>query len=618
MKRYKEFVLPETIQNLCGVKKQKVLENTYSADFETSTREWLSSGGGPDDTARVWVWGCYGLFNDVRVCSSGIWDFVLFCYLLGVAQIYFANAKFDYSYIADFALKNGYPFEGDLCDGSFFRARLFDSRIFDSLKLLGGSIATQQKTWNLPIGKIDEPEDFYKIYRDKKHVPSEQEKKYLFHDVAVQRLALLSAFRFGLGCGALTKAGTAFYLLKEYLAKNGFSFSELFPKTEDRKLARACYNGGWCLVHPKKAGKIRKNVKCYDINAMYAAAYSGSLPYYEKCSYMDVFPVGLPLAHVEGNGRILTTIERNKDLYFFVRVKIKWLALRSGKIPTLQFKRRYTMKNSCDTNARQYREWFENCDIFLDKRDYFNIFLQDYEGEYELVEADFYDTKKFADVFGGWAKSWSKLKAETSPFLGDGKPNPGANAGLRQIAKDMLTNPYGKFGMRAEKTIDIPDIVNGVVKYSHKPDENDSSIYVEFACSVTSAARSFITRVAQDHARDFCYSDTDSLKMECELPAEVVDPNALGFFKMEGIYDRAKFLRAKTYMYEEKGKIGYTVCGLPNTGKEILQTYPNDEQFQRFKIGLIVKGCKLSPRHVPGGVILDNIDFSINEVGFVL
>lgn len=603
--------LSSAFLDLCGVEKSQPDKYTFSIDTETSTEEWITTDG----VARVWEWGLSGLFVDLKVIGQTVHQLFITLFFLGRCTVYFANAKFDETYLVDYALKNGLDYDGTRCDGALYSARFGDVRILDSLKLLGGSIASQAETWNLPIAKIEEPEEFYNKYRDLGHVPDAEEVRYLWGDVDVQARALKEAFRYGLGVGGITKAGTAFSMLKKYLKLRGFSFHRLFPIIANDELERACYGGGWVLAGKKYAGKTVNNVRCFDINAMYAAAYSGNLPSYPGCRFMDEFPVGYCLLKTEDAGLIRKVMTENR-FYYFLRISIRWAILKPGRLPTIQFRKRYTMRGRSDYDARVYRHTFENVDIFLDKKEFHNVFLQDYDADFEIAEIRAYEIGSFHEVFDEWAQTWSREKAAANKYKEDGTPNPDYNPGLRQIAKDMLTNPYGKFGMRPVKIIDTPRIADGKIVYGHAPDPKSAAIYVGFSCAVTSAAKSFITRVAQDNAQKFAYADTDSVKLvDAELSPEIVNATALGYFKDEGTYTRAKFLRAKTYMYEDADGVQYTCCGLPKAGKDMLKEYPPDVQFRRFKEGLTVPSCKLRPKTYPGGCVLVKTDFTINQYG---
>jgi hypothetical protein len=115
---------------------------------------------------------------------------------------------------------------------------------------------------------------------------------------------------------------------------------------------------------------------------------------------------------------------------------------------------------------------------------------------------------------------------------------------------------------------------------------------------------------------EYLYSDTDSIHVisrsgEYELPDVELDQSALGKFKIESKFKRGKYLRGKCYMLErsdwdkDEYEIEITVAGMPE------ECY-DQVTFSNFKVGASYTG-KLTPVIVPGGVVLENIDFSIKE-----
>ena len=60
-------------QPLCGIEKSQPDLYTYSADFETSTPEWVEKDG----CARVWAWKVKGLFVDFSAIGNDIHSFFL-------------------------------------------------------------------------------------------------------------------------------------------------------------------------------------------------------------------------------------------------------------------------------------------------------------------------------------------------------------------------------------------------------------------------------------------------------------------------------------------------------------------------------------------------------------
>ena len=85
-----------------------------------------------------------------------------------------------------------------------------------------------------------------------------------------------------------------------------------------------------------------------------------------------------------------------------------------------------------------------------------------------------------------------------------------------------------------------------------------------------------------------------------------VDPVKLGAWKNESTFTRAKFLHSKCYIEEMNGELKVTVAGMPeNCYSQV--TYEN------FNEGASYSG-KLRPRHVAGGIVLEDCDFTIRKM----
>ena len=107
------------------------------------------------------------------------------------------------------------------------------------------------------------------------------------------------------------------------------------------------------------------------------------------------------------------------------------------------------------------------------------------------------------------------------------------------------------------------------------------------------------------------YSDTDSIHTtitdEEELKQFVdIDDYKIGAWKKESEYVKGKYIRAKSYIelgYD--GVLNCTVAGLPK--------YLGDKvTFENFNPGMKYSG-KLIPKHVEGGVVLVDVDFTIKD-----
>ena len=90
----------------------------------------------------------------------------------------------------------------------------------------------------------------------------------------------------------------------------------------------------------------------------------------------------------------------------------------------------------------------------------------------------------------------------------------------------------------------------------------------------------------------------EELKLFCDI-----DKVKLGAWKHESHFERAKFIRQKTYLEEINGEMHITCAGLPK------RCYDQVE-WNNFKVGMKVDG-KLRFKHVKGGVNLVETEFTI-------
>lgn len=167
--------------------------------------------------------------------------------------------------------------------------------------------------------------------------------------------------------------------------------------------------------------------------------------------------------------------------------------------------------------------------------------------------------------------------------------------------------------------------------YAILPREERKPIYVACASFVTAYGRKQIIEQSQA-IRDwsmkhkgydaYIYSDTDSIHAllddkDVEELGDVldIDDYKLGALKKESVFVKGKYLRQKCYMEEwPDGTMNVTVAGLPKKLSHVVN-------FDNFKIGFTTadisdeeigeKGRKLTYKHVPGGVILVETDFTI-------
>jgi DNA polymerase elongation subunit (family B) len=118
----------------------------------------------------------------------------------------------------------------------------------------------------------------------------------------------------------------------------------------------------------------------------------------------------------------------------------------------------------------------------------------------------------------------------------------------------------------------------------------------------------------------YVYSDTDSIHCLLDEEKDIddlkqileIDDYKLGAWKLESKFKKGKYLRQKCYIeldYNEK--LNVTVAGLPKKIGDLIT-------FDNFKVGFTTENIdtnddrkKLTYKHVKGGVLLVETDFTI-------
>lgn len=242
----------------------------------------------------------------------------------------------------------------------------------------------------------------------------------------------------------------------------------------------------------------------------------------------------------------------------------------------------------------------ETVDLYLT-----NIDLKLIEEHYDLYDVEYVGGWKFRSkvgMFKEFIDKWMLVKAT----------NKGA---IRLLAKLMLNSLYGKFATNPKVTGKVPylkeDGSNGFTlpkdENGNVVDEFKDPVYTPIGVFVTSYARNLTIRTAQKCYDRIIYCDTDSIHLEgTEIPdviKDVIDDNKLGYWKHESTFQRARFIRQKTYIEEIDVKLHVICAGMPDRIKEKVT-------WENFHIGFSANG-KLLPKQVKGGVVLEDTMFTL-------
>lgn len=556
------------------VKTSKQTRIDYMADFETTTD--------PLD-CRVWSWGFVTIenpdYHDVIVGHS-LEDFLAATQRHN-GNWYFHNLKFDGTFIIDWLLKNGYEHE----QGRFklqpghFKSMISNMGQFysitvawkngktaefrDSLKKLPMPVSRIAKSFKLEEskGEID-----YDAPRPVGYQMSAEEEDYLRRDVTI----VAQAIKIQLDQG-MTKLTVASDALAEFKALFGDKkFKRTFPVLPEMMDAeiRQAYRGGFTYASDRYMKKRCGPGLVLDVNSLYPhIMHSSFLPYGEPKYFRGRY---------EAN-------ELHPLSVFSVTFTAR---LKKDHIPCIQVKGQSFFVNTeyLKVIKDPVTLWVTNVDWEL-WNEHYNIEVQSWNGGWAFRGAyGFFD--EFID-------KWSRIKAESTD-------------GLRELAKLMLNSLYGKFASNPNVTSKIPVLENERVKFVLGENETRPPVYTAMGAFITAYARALTIRAAQANYDTFAYADTDSLHLlRQDVPSAIdVHPSKLGAWKLEYHFDEALYVRAKFYLERlQDGSYVNRIAGVPERVSGAMT-------FDDVRDGNVLHG-KLTPKNVPGGIVLTDAPFTI-------
>lgn len=391
-----------------------------------------------------------------------------------------------------------------------------------------------------------------------------------------------------------------------------------FPKPDYDSDVRQAYKGGFTYLHsPYKEKDIGEGL-VMDVNSLYPwVMHDCPLPYGEP-----VFFKG----------------EYQYDKYYplYVQMITCQFELKPGYIPTIQDKSGFNgfspTEYLIDSGDREVTMCLTSVDLELFKE------------HYEIYNPVYHSGWKFRSTVGlftDYIDKWMQVKIESTK---------NGNKAMRTLSKLMLNALYGKFGSKIEVGSKYPEYDNGKIVYKTPKDEfgkpvkdRREPVYIPVATFVTAWARHKTITSAQKMYKYFVYADTDSLHLRMDLPDEVrkmsndeleqlttedlrklglefpedfvIDPVALGAWKLESKFTRARFLRQKSYIEDSnpcdvwesenynKNLLKITCAGMPKSCYDQVD-------WDNFKVNSSFEG-KLVPKHVNGGIVLVDTIFTI-------
>lgn len=639
----------------------------FACDFETTVFEG-------QDYTEVWSAASVELHTeDVRVDHS-IDDMFNYFFLLARDNdivLYFHNLKFDGSFIIPYLIskrkmKQAFSSEGKALPVKYMHSSTFNYiisdmgqwylitikygkhtiQIRDSLKLMPMSLKAIGKGYNTKHQKLDME---YTGFRYAGCPISPEEMEYIRNDVLVLKEAL--EIMFAEGHNRLTIGSCCMGEYKSTVDKLDWDrrFPDVYKMELDDILKQATgnqnvgeyihesYRGGWCyLVRGKECKVFEKGVTC-DVNSLY--------PSMMHSESGNIYPVGTPNFWI---GDYIPDEALQPDRYYFIRVKTRFY-IKDGYLPFIQIKHSMLYKSNemLETsdvyNEKYYHNQITNEDgEIIDTRVTLTMTMTDwilFNEHYDLVDCEILSGCWFfaeKGIFDDYINKYREIKTHSK----------GAK---RTIAKLFLNNLYGKMATSPDSSHKLADIDEDIILHFTQVKEMDKRAgYIPIGSAITSYARNFTIRAAQKnyhgkYERGFIYADTDSI--HCNLdPDDVVGikihPTDFCAWKMESTWDKAWFVRQKTYIEHivendrEPCEPYYDIkcAGMPDACKKrVLAAFNGEEiedkkddeviptSMEEFHVGIKVWG-KLKPKRISGGVVLqeeyytmkgDNYAFSL-------
>ena len=570
----------------------------FTADFETAT--WL------ENETYVWAWAICEIGNiENLILGNNIETFIEWCIKNHNTTLYFHNLKFDGEFIISYLFNHGYEhiekrkekrdktFTTLISDmGLFYSMEIYFQvkgkkvkkiTIIDSLKIINMSVNDVAKSFGLPISKLELD---YNTPREIGHELTDHEKDYIKNDVTIMALALDSLFKQGMEY--MTAGSNA---LHDFKKTHSFRrYDRMFPELNYNvdKDMRQAYKGGFTYLNPVFKEKDVSEGVVLDVNSLYPSVM-----------YEMPMPIGEPILF---QGKY----EEDKVYPLYIQMLSCCFEIKEGKIPTIQIK---------NGNGRYHNYFIENEYLESSKGEIITLVLSsvdlklflDQYNVYELTYECGWKFKAMNGIFTEYIDKWIKVKNEATIS---------GNKGMRQIAKIALNSLYGKFATSLDVQSKHPYLEEGIVKYSLGEKETKKGLYLPIGIFITSYARDKTIRTSQaikdysikKYGEDkYCYSDTDSihtlltieeLKQFCEI-----DDVALGKWKHEASFSKARFVRQKCYLEMIDDEVKITCAGMPKECYKYVE-------WKKFKQGFTCGG-KLTFKHVIGGVKLVETDFTI-------
>lgn len=322
--------------------------------------------------------------------------------------------------------------------------------------------------------------------------------------------------------------------------------------------------GGISWVNPVYKNKILPPGFTLDINSMYPSV---------------ILDTELPYDFVG----MSTDEEPDLDKYFVAEITELKAKVKSGHHPWLKRSTAYTRDKYYEPSIhwkghinKSKQAW----DTVLTSAD-INYMYECYDVEKIEYRRIFYfnPNKDFTKVVRDYINHWRHIK-ETS------------TGAYRELAKLHLNALWGRWAMTTKIVEDG----------GQKIDVGERTSNLVSAMFVTTYARIRLNRMMNRFYDYVVYTDTDSVHVLFppgktqedveESISDLIHPTMFGKWKIEQTWQRAKYIKPKTYCHEDKdGDLDFTAAGVPN--KYIKHSFKTLEGFKTGITFQVLKKVKL-------------------------
>jgi hypothetical protein len=579
------------------VSRPKVCKEYHVADFETTGEVQYNRDG----YTRVYLYYIENVFNDEEA-DLGVDIESFMSYALRQPDkvtkrtIFFHNLGLDVLFIEYYLLNHGYTCTFEEGEKTYQVIRDDMNNVFalnivegnlvlsfhDSLKLL--QVSVDQLPNERGLEKLKGYD--YKKIRDEKTLDdfSSFDIEYVKHDVWKVKDVLRALLP--LIGDHLTIASSSFADWLEIFSEGDkWKYKNYFPhiKPEIEEKLRRAYNGGIVMLNERYHGVvINSPLVSFDVNSLFSATM-----------YFDPLPYGKPhIIVTEDNKDRL--VKRGFDLFVY-NVTVDRMTIKEGFHPFISKSKHYTFRRK-----ESFPDVIEDT-VFMWSSVDLAMVEKYYDIEYEIDFRESYAFKSRTDIFTKYIDKYMTMKMMAK------------NIFERMFAKYRLNTLYGKFGTRRDRMSKISKLVDGKIEFEGVISESKRDYYLPIAIFITAHARKRLIETIQAERRGFVYGDTDSIHaLKRHFIGDIdIDPKRLGAWKNEGEAIRSIFISNKQYLKE---KVSYDY-GVPTHYIErkiasMSKTSHHKVNFDNAYQGSVIKGGKKNKKHVIGGYIIVDGDFT--------